>query len=266
MESAIVEAETVPTADPSAISWVWPTIGLLLFAAGSTGWLLSWPQPRDRSSRHWLLLRQGVPLAGMAGGDTFLTALATHGAGRNPADDWVWRLAIEHRAGAMTAVAVAVTRAGSTLSMGVLAGAAVIVLFATRRRSAGALVLVVAVGAGILVSVLKVAVGRSRPPLAQRLVTATTQSFPSGHALASTAILGALGVVALTSLRRRPARRTVLAAAIGLPILIGASRIYLGVHWATDVLGGWCIGLTWLLVCLTILPPARPVLPEQAPD
>lgn len=244
---------SVSPVSSSASWWVAPVLALLLFAAGLVGWLLPRPPPGDRPSQHRLLLRQGVPLVGMAGADVVLAGVAAHGGGRNPADDWVWRLAVERRDPVATVVAVVVTDVGSTVSMGLLAAAAVVVAWCTRRWVTGALVMAVAVGAGALVSAIKVAVGRSRPPVAQRLVTATNQSFPSGHALAAAAILGVLAVAALTVLRGRGARRAVLIAAVALPGAIGASRIYLGVHWATDVLGGWGIGITWLLLCRTLV-------------
>ncbi len=238
----------------SSTSWsVAPVLALLLFAAGVTGWLLARAHPGGRPGRHRLLLRQGLPLAGMTGADLIFTRMALRGDGRNAGDDWVWRLAVEHRDPMATTVAVVITDVGSTLTMGVLAAAGVIVAWSTRRWLTGALVMAVAVGAGALVRAIKVAVGRDRPPVAQRLVTAINQSFPSGHALASAAILGVLAVAALTVLTGHRTRRAVLIAAVVLPGAIGVSRIYLGVHWASDVLGGWGIGVTWLLLCRTLV-------------
>jgi len=78
----------------------------------------------------------------------------------------------------------------------------------------------------------------------------TNESFPSGHALASAAILGVVLVV-LLPLRGRATRIGVLLGVGLFVVAIGLSRLYLGVHWATDVLGGWVTGLAWLALCLT---------------
>jgi membrane-associated phospholipid phosphatase len=87
---------------------------------------------------------------------------------------------------------------------------------------------------------------RARPPLATRLVPATGYALPSGHAFMSAAVYGALAVVLMAPggpLRRRRAARFAAGAVVAL---IGVSRVYLGVHWTTDVVSGWLLGLLWL--------------------
>ncbi len=87
---------------------------------------------------------------------------------------------------------------------------------------------------------LKLAFGRARPDLADRLVRAGGYSFPSGHATQSAAVWG---ILALLVSRRLPAhRRVVWAVGVGLAAAVGTSRIYLGVHWFTDVVAGWTLG------------------------
>jgi undecaprenyl-diphosphatase len=149
-------------------------------------------------------------------------------------------------------VAKVVTEVGSTLSMGIIAVGTVLLLWFKDRRGDAVLVAVVAAGAGLLVRVGKATVGRERPPVEFRLVTETNESFPSGHALASAAILGVVLVVLLPSIPSRAARIAVLAGVALFALSIGLSRTYLGVHWATDVIGGWVTGLAWLTLCLTV--------------
>ena len=91
-----------------------------------------------------------------------------------------------------------------------------------------------------LVEGLKAAVGRARPTLWPRLVEATGYSFPSGHALGSAALYGFLAHVLA---RRWPARRLALyAAGVLMALYVGGGRLYLGVHWPSDVLAGWTLG------------------------
>jgi undecaprenyl-diphosphatase len=79
----------------------------------------------------------------------------------------------------------------------------------------------------------------------------TNQSFPSGHALASAAVLGVLALVLIPRRPCRVPRILLVAIAAAAAAMIGLSRLYLGVHWASDVVGGWLIGAMWLAVCLT---------------
>lgn len=167
-------------------------------------------------------------------------------------DPVIWEWAVTHRTPALTAVAVAVTEVGSTLSMGIIAVGAVIVLWFRGRRADAALVAVVSAGAGLLVLVGKATVGRERPPAEFRLVTETNESFPSGHALASAAIIGVLLVVFVPMIRSTAWRAAAIGGGVGFVLAIGWSRIYLGVHWATDVVAGWLTGVAWLLLCVTV--------------
>ncbi len=181
-----------------------------------------------------------------------LADAASEGDGLTVFDRPTWQWFVDHRSSAATVIAKIVTTVGSTLVMGLLAAVVAVLLFVRRHRGDAAMVAAVAAGAGLLVRVGKRVVSRTRPPEHYRLVAETNASFPSGHALASMAIVGVFTV--LVAAGTQPLGRrigTILLAAI-MVMLIGASRLYLGVHWATDVLGGWLTGAAWLLLCVMI--------------
>jgi undecaprenyl-diphosphatase len=93
--------------------------------------------------------------------------------------------------------------------------------------------------------VLKVAIGRERPEIVEHAALTFTASFPSGHAfLSAVVLLSIAGFVGVAS-RRADIARVCLWAAWILIVAIGVSRVYLGVHWPSDVLGGWCLGVAW---------------------
>ena len=113
-----------------------------------------------------------------------------------------------------------------------------------RTRLGFGLLLVVLVGRG-LTEIQKYWVARARPDFEPHLVVVKTSSFPSGHA-ANSMILGLALALALT--RSGTARRIAVALAIILSLFIGASRVTLGVHWPSDVIGGWAFGMLWVLL------------------
>lgn len=194
-----------------------------------------------------------VTLLGLIGFTALLLAdAASEGDGLTAADRPVWSWLVDHRTATLTVIARVVTEVGSTLVVTILAiAAAGLLLLRHRQRDQALLVLLVTAGAGLLVVVSKPIVGRVRPPEEFRLVTETNQSFPSGHALASVAVLGVLAAVFLPTVSPTWARRAGYGAVVVAVAAIGVSRLYLGVHWATDVAGGWLVGGGWLLLCLT---------------
>jgi undecaprenyl-diphosphatase len=119
-----------------------------------------------------------------------------------------------------------------------------------RRRALEALLLVLASGGGLMISqTLKTIFGRDRPPDIYRAAEALNQSFPSGHAMLSAVVYLTLGAMLARAVARWRLRIYVLALAIALAVLVGLTRVHLGVHWATDVLGGWCAGAAWATTC-----------------
>jgi membrane-associated phospholipid phosphatase len=165
-----------------------------------------------------------------------------------PWHDW----AVAHRTRVLTAVMSAVSFLGRTVVLAVLAAIAVEWLAFRRRRRDAVLVAVTTLGAAVLVVVLKNVFTRTRPPVADRLMTETSWSYPSGHSLGSAAVLGALAVVAAARITRRRYRIVVGVAAVVLVAAIGVSRVYLGVHWPSDVFAGWLAGGLWLAFCLVL--------------
>jgi undecaprenyl-diphosphatase len=118
------------------------------------------------------------------------------------------------------------------------------------RRYALALLVVVAVSGGLLLSLpLKIALDRQRPDLVPALTPAQFASFPSGHSMAAASTYLTLGALLARVQPRRRLRIYFLALAMLVTILVGVSRVYLGVHWPTDVLAGWTAGATWALLC-----------------
>jgi membrane-associated phospholipid phosphatase len=152
-----------------------------------------------------------------------------------------------------TAVMAVVTALGSTTVLAVAAATAAGWLVARSRARDAALLVATLVGAQLLGWGLKAIFQRPRPSFDDPVASADWFSFPSGHALSSVAFYGALAYVVLRNL---PSVRMRLAGFAGVTLLvavIGFSRLYLGVHYLTDVLAGYCAGLTWLLLAIGIL-------------
>ena len=163
-----------------------------------------------------------------------------------PWDDAFLRWIGAYRTPGLTRVALEVTTLGTSvvLVMVVLVGAAF--LWLTRHRHSAYLLLASFFGAWLLDNVLKDVFERPRPMVVQALASAATSSFPSGHAMTSMAAYGAIALL-VTRLEGRGAARILTWTLAGLVILlIGATRLYLGVHYPSDVLGGYAAGLAWV--------------------
>jgi undecaprenyl-diphosphatase len=141
------------------------------------------------------------------------------------------------------------TSLGSVTVLTVLTVVVLGFLVVDGKRAAALLVLVSIAGGGVLVEAVKMVVARPRPHLVAHLVDVPTYSFPSGHATASAVTFLTLGTLLARVQRRRRVKAYVIGTAVGLTLMIGVSRIYLGVHWPSDVLAGWCLGAAWALLC-----------------
>lgn len=119
-------------------------------------------------------------------------------------------------------------------------------------RSSGSLFFALnAFGGAVLSYVLKLAFSKPRPELWPRLISEETFSYPSGHALGSMVLYGFMSYI-LASLYPRSAKVFYWIATV-LITAIGFSRLYLGVHWPTDIIAGHGIGFLWISVCITLL-------------
>ncbi len=233
------------------VVWLpYAVVGLALIALAITAAIRT--RNQESSPLVEFLLIRGTALLLIATLVGLLADAASEGDGVTSIDKPIWSWFIEHRSAGLTPLMIAISTVGDTAVMGLIALAvAGALVFRPAYRGRGILVAVVAAGAGLLVIVTKAVVGRVRPPMEYRLVTETNQSFPSGHALASSAIVGVVAVVLVPLIALRGWRLVAITGAFLFVLLIGLSRLYLAVHWSTDVFGGWLIGLGWLLLCLT---------------
>ena len=147
--------------------------------------------------------------------------------------------------GPLVTVVKAVTWLGSDGVLWTVIGAAAVTLAVRRRWRLACYLLVTGAGALVLDPVLKDLVSRLRPVVAHPIAHGSGDSFPSGHSLGSIVCYGAVLLVFLPAARGRW-RPAFIAAVTALIALIGISRILLGVHFVSDVLGAWAIGVTWL--------------------
>ena len=107
-------------------------------------------------------------------------------------------------------------------------------------------------GGSAFSSILKEVFQRSRPDLVPPWITVYSSSFPSGHAMVSATAYLTLGALFARSVKQKPLKGYVLGVAIILTVLVGISRVYLGVHWPTDVLAGWTAGSVWAILCSNV--------------
>jgi undecaprenyl-diphosphatase len=143
-----------------------------------------------------------------------------------------------------------ITALGSTLVLSCIVAIVAVALLIRRRARLAAYLVITGVGAIIMGPALKLLVGRLRPVVDQVIVVAPGNSFPSGHSLGSFTCYGALLLVFLPALHGI-GRRLAYTGTVLLIFLIGFSRVALGVHFVTDVLGGWLLAAAWLFVTAT---------------
>ena len=146
-------------------------------------------------------------------------------------------------------VAIDVTALGGTGVLAIILLIVVGYLALEGRYDAIALIVVATAGGGVLSGLLKWWFARKRPEIVPHLVNVGSASFPSGHSLLAVVTYLTLGAVLARFVPRRRSRTYCIVVSLLLALLIGLSRVYLGVHYPTDVLAGWSAGLAWALPC-----------------
>jgi undecaprenyl-diphosphatase len=142
-----------------------------------------------------------------------------------------------------------VTAFGSVPGLLIVTAAALGYLLVSRRWRTALFVLAATAGGSTAGKLLKLAYDRPRPTLVPHLVEVTSASFPSGHAVDSAIVYLTLAALIARTIPDRAVRVYLLSVAILLTLMVGASRVYLGVHWPSDVVAGWTFGAAWALLC-----------------
>jgi len=164
-----------------------------------------------------------------------LSALRPQGAGEPWGPWWLHEAAAD------------LTSLGGIAVLGLFAVIAVTFLLIQKKRLS-ALLLISGLAGGVALSEgLKAVFERERPPSEYQTVETLNASFPSGHALLATVFYLSLGVMLTRAFPQQRLKGFVLGVAIALALTVGTTRIYLGAHWATDVLAGWAVGASWAM-------------------
>jgi undecaprenyl-diphosphatase len=212
-------------------------------------WKLSWPGRLERHELNWLIVGLGacillfvfVRLAGeVLEGETMAFDTKILQALRSPDDPsrpigppWIENALLD-----LTAI-------GGTTVLTLVALAVVGFLLLQARYRTALVVALATISGELLNTVLKSAFNRPRPSIVPHLRTAFSTSFPSGHAMESAIVYLTLGAILMRAAESRLTKAYILGVSMLVTMLVGASRVYLGVHYPTDVIGGWIIGLVW---------------------
>ncbi len=223
-----------------------------------SGWFLRWAGRRklERQEITWLLVGLGacillflfILFAGdVMEGDTqaldvrILRALRKADDPSKPiGPDWM-ELALQD-----------LTALGGPTVLGLVVFAVVGFLVLQARYHTALVILITAISGELLSSVMKRIFMRPRPTVVPHLRHVVSSSFPSGHAMESAIIYLTLGAMLMRVAESRPTKVYCLAMALLLTFLVGVSRVFLGVHYPTDVLGGWILGFVWASLCWLI--------------
>lgn len=150
-----------------------------------------------------------------------------------------------------------VTALGTGLVVLVVVGVAALFLALTEHRYSAVLLLVATAGGQLLNSVLKLFYNRPRPSAVEALTHTYSTSFPSGHAMSAVIVYGTVAYLAARLQKHRWQRWLTMLFAVVAIVLIAASRVYLGVHYPSDVLAGTIIGAAWAAFCMSGLEAVR---------
>src|SRR5438477_3979595 len=155
------------------------------------------------------------------------------------------------------AASIAVTELGSVPALTGLTLLVALVLLLRRRLLLALIWLIAPLGGGVLDLGLKGLFERERPPFRDRFIDETTKSFPSGHSMGSLICYGLLAYVLVLVFPRPSMRFVAVSGLTSLVLAIGFTRIYLGAHYLSDVVGGYAVGGVWLAACMTALETMR---------
>ncbi len=139
------------------------------------------------------------------------------------------------------------TALGSPVVLGIIVGVTCLFLLLAGRHRTSLFVLGATASGGIASTLLKLSFNRPRPDLVPHTLYVSSASFPSGHAMISALVYLTLGALVARLVRGRRLKLYVLSVAVLLSGLVGLTRVYLGVHWPSDVVGGWAAGAAWAL-------------------
>lgn len=163
----------------------------------------------------------------------------------------------QHATPAITCAAKAITFLGSVACLTTVSSCLVVFLIWRRDRLNAVLVVMTMFGGSLLNILLKHHFHRQRPVLENPLVTLSSYGFPSGHTMGATLFYGLLALFAWRNLKSRRARLAAASGACLLILLIGFTRIYLGAHFLSDVVGALAAGILWLTFCWTAIATLR---------
>ena len=172
----------------------------------------------------------------------------------------------DHRVPWVERTMIEMTALGNWTVVGMVGAVAALFLALTRHKHSAALLIVGTAGGVVINGALKAAFSRPRPEIFEWQTLATSSSFPSGHATAAALVYGTVAYLAARLHKRRWARFLTMFGALVFILLVCASRVYLGVHYPSDVLGGVISGLAWAAFCMATLEALQQIALRRAPE
>ncbi|HEX9483831.1 MAG TPA: phosphatase PAP2 family protein, partial [Gemmatimonadaceae bacterium] len=170
-----------------------------------------------------------------------------------------------HQTPQLTALMVEMTYLGTGTVVVMIVGVTALFLWHTEHKYSARLLLASTIGNIVLNGALKFVYHRSRPSLFAWQTTALSSSFPSGHAMSATVVYGTVAYLLMRLQKHHWARMLTLAGAVLLVLLICLTRLYLGVHYPSDVIGGMIVGLAWAAFCMATLEASLAYARRRAP-
>lgn len=205
-------------------------------------------------------------LVALAGTYAF-TRFASHvSSGRTQAfDESVLRWIAGHRSPALEPIMMEITFLGTGTVVMAIVVVSGLFLWLSNHKYSAALLVVCTLGGIVLNNLLKLGYSRPRPQLFDWVVPALSWSFPSGHAMSAAAVYGTVAYLAARLQKRHAHRVITMLCAVVLIIMIAMTRLYLGVHYPSDVIAGVIIGLAWAAFCMATLEAIQIYARRRAP-
>jgi undecaprenyl-diphosphatase len=194
--------------------------------------------------------------------------LASHvrGGGTQAFDDAVMRWIGAHQSGALQAFMLEITALGTGTVVAMIVLVSGMFLWLNSHKHSAVLLMAATVGGIVLNNLLKIGFSRPRPQVFEWGTHAASSSFPSGHAMSSIVVYGTVAYLAARLQQRTATRVFTLAMAVFIIVAICVSRIYLGVHYPSDIMAGLMIGLAWAGFCMAVLEAAQLYAKRNAPE